>query len=61
MLEKDAVLERRFQPVIIEEPSIEETIEILRGIKDYYEDFHRVKITDEIIKLTVNLSEKVYP
>ncbi len=57
-VEKDAALERRFQPVIIEEPSIEETIEILRGIKDYYEDFHRVKITDEIIKLTVNLSER---
>ena len=58
-VEKDAALERRFQPVIIEEPSIEETIEILRGIKDYYEDFHRVKITDEIIKLTVNLSEGI--
>jgi ATP-dependent Clp protease ATP-binding subunit ClpE len=57
-IEKDAALERRFQPVLIEEPSIEETIEILRGIKDYYEDFHRVKITDEIIKLTVNLSER---
>ncbi|HOA97330.1 MAG TPA: AAA family ATPase [Acetivibrio saccincola] len=57
-VEKDAALERRFQPVIIEEPSIEETFEILRGIKDYYEDFHRVKITDEIIKLTVNLSER---
>ncbi len=37
---------------------MEETIEILRGIKDYYEDYHRVKITDEIIKVTVNLSER---
>lgn len=57
-IEKDTALERRFQPVLVEEPSMEETIEILRGIKDYYEDFHRVKITDEIIKLTVTLSER---
>lgn len=57
-IEKDAALERRFQSVLVEEPSIEETIEILSGIKDYYEDFHRVKINDEIIRLTVTLSER---
>lgn len=57
-IEKDTALERRFQSILVEEPSIEETIEILRGIKDYYEDFHRVKITDEVIESTVILSER---
>ncbi|RKD22184.1 ATPase family associated with various cellular activities (AAA) [Caminicella sporogenes DSM 14501] len=57
-IEKDSALERRFQPVLVEEPTIEETIEILKGIKDYYEDFHKVKISDEVIEAAVKLSER---
>lgn len=57
-IEKDSALERRFQPVIVDEPSIEETIEILKGIKHYYEEYHRVKISDEVIKAAVNYSER---
>ncbi len=57
-VEKDSALERRFQPVLVEEPSVEETIEILKGIKDYYENYHRVKITDEVIEAAVRLSER---
>lgn len=57
-IEKDAALERRFQPVIIDEPSIEDSIEILKGIKDYYEDFHKVVIDDEVIEAAVKLSER---
>ncbi|MBE7050574.1 MAG: ATP-dependent Clp protease ATP-binding subunit [Ruminococcaceae bacterium] len=55
-IEKDAALERRFQPVIIEEPSAEETVEIIRGIKGYYEDYHGVTIDDNIICEAVSLS-----
>jgi len=57
-IEKDAALERRFQPVLVEEPSIAETIEILKGIRGYYEEYHKVKISDEIIEEVVNLSER---
>jgi len=57
-IEKDAALERRFQPVLVEEPSISETIEILKGIRGYYEDYHKVKISDEVIEEVVNLSER---
>ncbi len=57
-IEKDSALERRFQPVIIDEPSIEESIEILKGIKDYYESYHHVKISDKIIEEAVRLSER---
>ncbi|MFW5648442.1 MAG: AAA family ATPase [Candidatus Alkaliphilus sp. MAG34] len=57
-IEKDSALERRFQPVMIEEPTVEDTIEILRGIKGYYEDYHRVKISDEVINAAVRLSER---
>jgi len=57
-IEKDSALERRFQPVLVDEPSAEESIEILKGIKDYYEDYHKVKISDEIIKEAVLLSER---
>ncbi len=57
-IEKDTALERRFQPVIIDEPSVEESIEILNGIKDYYETFHHVKISDNIIESAVRLSER---
>ncbi|MGI6743457.1 MAG: AAA family ATPase [Eubacteriales bacterium] len=57
-IEKDSALERRFQPVIIEEPSIEDTVEILRGIKSYYEEFHGIKIPEETLKRIVVLSER---
>ena len=57
-IEKDSALERRFQPVIVEEPSIEDTIEIIKGIKKYYEDYHKVKISNDVIEKTVNMSEK---
>ncbi len=57
-IEKDTALERRFQPIIVDEPSIEESIEILTGIKHYYEQYHRVKISDEIVKAAVNYSER---
>ncbi|QEK12818.1 ATP-dependent Clp protease ATP-binding subunit [Crassaminicella thermophila] len=57
-IEKDSALERRFQPVLVEEPTIEETIEILKGIKNYYEDYHKVKISDEVIEAAANLSER---
>ncbi len=57
-IEKDSALERRFQPVLVEEPTIEDTIEILKGIKKYYEDFHKVSISNDIIEKTVRMSEK---
>lgn len=57
-IEKDSALERRFQPVIVEEPTVDETIEILRGIKGYYEEYHKVKISDEVIDAAVRLSER---
>jgi ATP-dependent Clp protease ATP-binding subunit ClpA len=57
-IEKDSALERRFQPVIVDEPSIEDTIEILKGIKDYYENYHKVKIPDKVIEASVLLSER---
>lgn len=59
-IEKDSALERRFQPVVVDEPGIDETIEILKGIKNYYEDYHRVKISDEVIRAAVVLSGEVY-
>ena len=57
-IEKDSALERRFQSVIVEEPSPEETVEVLRGIKGYYENYHKVKIPDEVINTAVNLSRR---
>ncbi len=57
-IEKDTALERRFQPVIVDEPSIEDSIEIVKGIKDYYEKYHNVKITDEVIRQAVLMSER---
>ena len=57
-IEKDSALERRFQPVIVKEPTVEESIEILKGIKDYYEDYHKVRISDEVIETVVKLSER---
>src|SRR5262245_3365893 len=60
-IEKDAALERRFQPVQVEEPSIEETIEILRGIKDRYEAHHKLEITDEALKAAAELGARYIP
>jgi len=57
-IEKDSALERRFQTVMVEEPSVEETVEILKGIKEYYEEYHKVKITDDIIRTAAVLSER---
>lgn len=57
-IEKEAALERRLQPIQIEEPSVEETVEIIKGIKKYYEKFHRIKITDEVIEEAVKLSDR---
>ena len=57
-IEKDAALERRFQPIIVEQPSITDTITILEGIKSYYEDFHKVRISNDVIRQTVIMSEK---
>ncbi|EKC72834.1 ATP-dependent chaperone protein ClpB, partial [human gut metagenome] len=55
-IEKDAALERRFQPVIVDEPSVEDTISILRGLKDRYEVYHGVKITDSALVAAATLS-----
>lgn len=57
-IEKDAALERRFQPVKIEEPSIGDAVKMLLGIKPYYEEYHNVSVSDEIIQQAVNLSER---
>lgn len=57
-IEKDAALERRFQPVKVEEPSINDTYDMLRGIKKYYEDYHKVKISDDLVYRAVTLSER---
>ena len=57
-IEKDSALERRFQPVIVNEPSISDSIEIIRGIKRYYEDYHGVRISDEMARQAVVLSER---
>lgn len=57
-IEKDAALERRFQPVKVEEPSIEEAFDMLKGIKEYYESFHKVRISDSLLYKAVTLSER---
>ena len=57
-IEKDAALERRFQPVTVEEPSAEETIEILKGLRPYYEKHHGVKIEDEALEVAVKMSQR---
>lgn len=57
-IEKDAALERRFQPVTVEQPSVEETVEILKGIRDKYEAHHKVTITDEAIEAAATLSDR---
>ena len=57
-IEKDTALERRFQPVMVNEPSVAESIEILRGIKHYYEEFHGIKIPEYIVERAVLMSER---
>ncbi len=57
-IEKDAALERRFQPVTVGEPSIDEAVEVILGIKKYYEDYHRVTVSEEIARRIVVLSER---
>ena len=57
-IEKDTALERRFQPVIVEEPSVTDAIDILAGVKKYYEEYHKVKISTDVIKQAVIMSEK---
>ncbi len=57
-IEKDAALERRFQPVTIAEPSIDDTVDVLLGIRSYYEAFHRVRVPEAIVRRTVVLSER---
>ena len=57
-IEKDAALERRLQPVKVEEPSIEDTYQMLLGIKDYYENYHKVQISDSLVHSAVTLSER---
>ena len=57
-IEKDAALERRFQPVMVDEPSVEDAISILRGLKERYEVFHGVKITDSALVAAVTLSNR---
>jgi ATP-dependent Clp protease ATP-binding subunit ClpA len=57
-IEKDSALERRFQPVLVEEPTIEESIEIVKGIAGYYEDYHHVKFSQEVIEAAVKMSDR---
>ena len=57
-IEKDAALERRFQPIQVEEPSVEETIDILRGLRDRYESFHKVTITDDALEAAAQLAAR---
>ena len=57
-IEKDSALERRFQPVTVSEPSLEDSVEILKGIRRYYEDYHGVTISDEMCEAAVRMSER---
>ncbi|MCG3056729.1 ATP-dependent Clp protease ATP-binding subunit ClpC, partial [Escherichia coli] len=57
-IEKDAALERRFQPIQVDEPTLDESIQILKGLRDRYEAHHRVSISDEAIEQAVKLSDR---
>ena len=59
-MEKDAALERRFQPVTVNEPTQEESVLILKGLRDRYEAHHKLKITDEAIDAAVKMSQPLY-
>ena len=60
-IESDAALERRFQPVLVDEPTIEETIEILKGIRSRYEEHHNLEITDEALTAAAHLAARYVP
>ncbi|UCB43714.1 MAG: ATP-dependent Clp protease ATP-binding subunit [Dehalococcoidales bacterium] len=60
-VERDAALERRFQPILVEEPTVEETMEILRGIKERYEEHHKLEITDESLNTAATLASRYIP
>jgi len=60
-VERDAALERRFQPILVEEPSVDETLEILRGVKERYEEHHRLKISDEALSAAATLAARYIP
>ncbi len=60
-VERDAALERRFQPVLVEEPSVDQTLEILQGIKERYEEHHRLKISDEALSSAASLASRYIP
>ncbi|MFN0074667.1 MAG: ATP-dependent Clp protease ATP-binding subunit [Chloroflexota bacterium] len=60
-IERDAALERRFQPVLVEEPTVEETVDILRGIKERYEQHHRLEISDDALKAAAELAARYVP
>ncbi len=60
-VERDAALERRFQPILVEEPSVDQTLDILRGIKERYEEHHRLTITEEALKAAANLASRYIP
>ncbi|NJN15849.1 MAG: ATP-dependent Clp protease ATP-binding subunit [Oscillochloris sp.] len=60
-IERDAALERRFQPVMVDEPTLEDTVQILRGVKSRYEDFHQLQISDEAIRAAAHLSARYVP
>jgi len=60
-VERDAALERRFQPIIVEEPSIDDTLAILKGIKERYEQHHRLEISDEALKAAANMASRYIP
>jgi len=60
-IESDAALERRFQPVHVDEPSIDETIQILRGVRSAYEEHHKLTITDDALNAAANLSARYVP
>ncbi len=57
-IEKDSALERRFQPITVNEPSVEETVDMLRGIKHYYEEYHKIHIPDAVLRRAATLSER---
>jgi ATP-dependent Clp protease ATP-binding subunit ClpC len=60
-VEKDPALERRFQPILVEEPTVEQTIEILRGVKGCYEGYHKLTITDEAVRIAAHLAARYIP
>jgi len=60
-IEKDSALERRFAPVNIDEPSEEDTFEILKGLRPFYEAYHRISLTDEVLKVAISLSKRYIP